>query len=111
MLGMDCLLTAVIIYLLSDSFGSLIWAYLGLYTDPQMLKLGQRIEVPVGYAHFADPLSPPHSFVERPYNIVQWTDMPRGWALWGLRATAARPRGRPEALAPDPRTLGDDGRA
>jgi len=60
MLGMDCLLTAVIIYLLSDSFGSLIWAYLGLYTDPQMLKLGQRIEVPVGYAHFADPLSRPH---------------------------------------------------
>lgn len=76
--GLDRLLTAVMIYLGTDSFGSSLWAYPGVYLDPPTLEPGQRIEVPVGLVACKDPLVPvpPRSFVERVYNIVRWTDMP-----------------------------------
>jgi hypothetical protein len=68
---MNRLLTAVIIYLLSDSFGSSIWAYLGLYTDPRdsnraadrasgRLRAIRRLPLPV----------PPRSFVEQTSNTM-----------------------------------------
>ena len=36
--------------------------------------------MPTGFAAFPDPvfLPPPRSFAEKTYNIVHWTDMPRG---------------------------------
>jgi len=45
-----------------------------------MLPAGTRIQVPTGVAAFPDPvfLPPPRSFTEKTYNIVHWTDMPRG---------------------------------
>jgi pimeloyl-ACP methyl ester carboxylesterase len=45
-----------------------------------MLPAGTRIQVPTGVAAFPDPvfLPPPRSFAEKTYNIVHWTDMPRG---------------------------------
>lgn len=78
MFGLDRLLTAVMIYLVSDSFDTSIWTYPGVYLDPPTLELGQRVEVPVGLVACGDPLVPvpPRSFVERVYNIVQWTDAP-----------------------------------
>ena len=76
--GMDRLLTAVMIYLVTDSFDTSIWAYPGVYLDPPTLEPGQRVEVPVGVVACADPLVPvpPRSFVERAYNVARWTDMP-----------------------------------
>jgi microsomal epoxide hydrolase len=76
--GMDRILTAVMVYLVTDSFGSSLWAYPGVYLDPPTLEPGQRVEVPVGLVACADPLVPvpPRSFVERAYNVVSWTDMP-----------------------------------
>jgi len=76
--GMDRLLTAIMIYLVTDSFDTSIWAYPGVYLDPPTLEPGQRVEVPVGLVACADPLVPvpPRSFVERAYNAVRWTDMP-----------------------------------
>lgn len=76
--GLDRLLTAVMIYLVTDSFDTSIWAYPGIYLDPPTLELGQRVDVPVGIVACGDPLVPvpPRSFVERAYNIVQWTDAP-----------------------------------
>jgi microsomal epoxide hydrolase len=76
--GMDRLLTAVMIYLITDSFDTSIWAYPGLYLDPPTLELGQRVEAPTALVACADPLVPvpPRSFVERTYNVVRWTDMP-----------------------------------
>ncbi|RUX99727.1 epoxide hydrolase, partial [Mesorhizobium sp. M2A.F.Ca.ET.040.01.1.1] len=45
-----------------------------------MLPAGTRIQVPTGVAALPDPvfLPPPRSFAEKTYNIVHWTDMPRG---------------------------------
>jgi pimeloyl-ACP methyl ester carboxylesterase len=76
--GLDRLLTAVMIYLVTDSFASSLWAYPGVYLDPPTLESGQRVEVPVGLVACKDPLVPvpPRSFVERVYNIVRWTDLP-----------------------------------
>jgi microsomal epoxide hydrolase len=76
--GMDRLLTAVMIYLVTDSFDTSIWAYPGVYLDPPTLGPGQRVEAPVGVVACADPLVPipPRSFVERAYNVARWTDMP-----------------------------------
>ena len=76
--GMDRLLTAVTIYLVTDSFDTSIWAYPGVYLDPPTLEPGQRVEAPVGIVACADPLVPvpPRSFVERAYNVARWTDMP-----------------------------------
>ena len=38
------------------------------------------LQVPTGFAAFPDPVfsPPPRSFAEKTYNIVHWTDMPRG---------------------------------
>lgn len=76
--GTDRLLTAVMVYLVTDSFDTSIWAYPGLYLDPPTLEPGQRVEAPVGIVACADPLVPvpPRSFVERAYDVVRWTDMP-----------------------------------
>ena len=76
--GMDRLLTAVMVYLVTDSFDTSLWAYPGVYLDPPTLDPGQRVEVPVGLVACADPLVPvpPRSFVERAYNVARWTDMP-----------------------------------
>jgi microsomal epoxide hydrolase len=76
--GLDRLLTAVMIYLVTDAFGGSLWAYPGVYLDPPTLEPGQRVEVPVALAACKDPLVPvpPRRFVERAYNIVQWTDLP-----------------------------------
>ena len=50
-----------------------------VYLDLPTLEPGQRVEAPVGVVACADPLLvpvPPRSFVERAYNVVQWTGMP-----------------------------------
>jgi len=75
---LDRLLTAVMIYLVTDSFDTSIWAYPGVYLDPPTLEAGHRVEAPVGIVACADPLVPvpPRSFVERAYNVARWTDMP-----------------------------------
>ena len=42
---------------------------------------GERCETPTAFANFpGEPLyqAPPRSFAERAYNIIRWTDMPRG---------------------------------
>jgi pimeloyl-ACP methyl ester carboxylesterase len=75
---LDRLLTAVMIYLVTDSVGSTLWAYPGVYLDPPTLEPGQRVEAPVGFMACHDPLVPvpPRRFIERVYNLVQWTDLP-----------------------------------
>jgi microsomal epoxide hydrolase len=42
---------------------------------------GERCETPTAFANFpGEPLytAPPRSFAERAYNIVRWSEMPRG---------------------------------
>jgi microsomal epoxide hydrolase len=84
---MDTLLDTIMIYLSTRSFLSATWIYRGMaleggFTIPE----GRRIEVPTGVASFPhDNLAfPPRAMVERGYNVVHWTDMPRGGHFAGL---------------------------
>jgi epoxide hydrolase len=75
----DQLLTNVMIYLVTDTAGTAVWFYRGSMDDPQMAR--GKITVPTGYAAFPKEmtnLAPPRSALERDFNLVQYTKMPKG---------------------------------
>ena len=80
--GKDHLITNVMIYVMTESFATGAWYYRGLVEEGGLaFKPGERCETPTAFANFpGDRLysAPPRSFAERAYNIVRWTDMPRG---------------------------------
>ena len=51
------------------------WDGKGLWT-----RHGTRVQAPMGVAAFPDPvfLPSPRSFVEKTYDVVHWTEMPKG---------------------------------
>jgi microsomal epoxide hydrolase len=75
------------IYLTTRSFLSATWIYRGMFLEGGFsMPEGRRIEVPTGVAAFPHDLLafPPRAMVERGYNVVHWTDMPRGGHFAGL---------------------------
>ena len=80
--GMDHLVTNVMLYVMTDSFASSLWFYNGMIREGgPMMPAGLRCETRTAYAAFpGDSLlpTPPRSRVELVYNLVRWTDMPRG---------------------------------
>ena len=80
--SLDQLLTNIMIYVMSGAFTTSVWYYRGLIEEGGAeLSPGQRIEVPTGFANFPGEAlysAPPRSYAERAYNIVRWTDLPRG---------------------------------
>ncbi|QJU58246.1 alpha/beta fold hydrolase [Sphingomonas sp. AP4-R1] len=75
------LLTNIMLYLAPASFVTSTWMYHGKRLEgSQEFPAGTRIHAPTGVAAFPDPVfvPPPRSYVEKTYNIVHWTDMPRG---------------------------------
>ena len=58
------------------------WYYRALIEEGGVnLAEGQRCETPTTFANFPGEAlyqAPPRSFAERAYNIVRWTDLPRG---------------------------------
>jgi microsomal epoxide hydrolase len=78
----DRLLTNIMLYVMTGSFTTGAWYYRGLVEEGGLaFEPGERVETPTGFANFpGEPLysAPPRSFAERAYNIVRWTDMPRG---------------------------------
>jgi microsomal epoxide hydrolase len=70
------------IYIITKTFNTASWIYYareeegGRIICPQ----GGRVEVPVGCALFPEEMAswPPKSYVERLYNVIQWTEMERG---------------------------------
>jgi pimeloyl-ACP methyl ester carboxylesterase len=80
--GKDRLLTNIMLYVMTDSFATGAWYYRGLVEEGGLaFQPGERLETPTAFANFpGEPLyqAPPRSFAERAYNIVRWTDMPRG---------------------------------
>lgn len=80
--GRDALLTNIMLYVMTDSFATGAWYYRGLVEEDGLaFQPGQRCETPTAFANFpGEPLyqAPPRSFAERAYNIVRWTEMPRG---------------------------------
>ena len=77
----DTMLTNIMIYLTTRSFNTATWIYKGLFEEGGFtIPDGRRIEVPVGVAAFPKDLLafPPRAMVERGYNVVRYTRMPRG---------------------------------
>ena len=97
----DSLLTNIMVYLVTRTFNTASWIYYGRREEGGRFLPpgGKRIEVPTAAALFpAELLSwPPRSYVERPYNITQWTEMPRGGHFAALE--------QPDLLIEDVRTF------
>jgi pimeloyl-ACP methyl ester carboxylesterase len=76
------LLTNIMIYVMTDSFATGAWYYRGLVEEGGLaFQPGEKCETPTAFANFpGEPLysAPPRSFAERAYNVVRWSDMPRG---------------------------------
>ncbi len=86
----DDLLTNVMIYLAQDTFVTSTWLYRGFSEKVRDLPIakGARVEIPTGVAAFPDPAfpPPPRSIGEKTYNIIHWTDMPRGGHFAAMEA-------------------------
>jgi len=79
--AMDMMLTNIMIYLTTRSFLTATWIYRGMFLEGGFtIPDGSRIEKPTGVAAFPRDLLafPPRPMVERGYNVVHWTAMPRG---------------------------------
>ena len=78
----DALLTNIMVYLVTRTFDTASWIYFGRREEGGRVLSpeGRRVEVPTACALFPEELLswPPRSYVERVYNVAQWTEMPRG---------------------------------
>ena len=78
----DELLTNIMVYIVTRTFNTASWIYYGRREEGGRLLSpeGKRVEVPTACALFPAELLawPPRSYVERIYNVTQWTKMPRG---------------------------------
>ncbi len=77
----DELLTNIMLYLAPSSVVTSTWIYHGKRLEgSQTFPERTRIQVPTGVAAFPDPvfLPLPRSFAENTYNIVHWSEMPKG---------------------------------
>jgi pimeloyl-ACP methyl ester carboxylesterase len=97
----DELLTVVSLYWFTRSMPSAIRLYYAMRKNPLKFTRGQRVVVPVAIARFPKELpTPPRSYVERGYNVVRWTEFPRGGHFAALEQT--------DALAADIRAFTDN---
>ncbi|HEX2561464.1 epoxide hydrolase family protein [Phenylobacterium sp.] len=80
--GRERLLTNIMIYVMTGSFTTGAWYYRGLLEEGRLaFEAGERVETPTAFANYpGEPLykAPPRSFAERAYNIVRWSEMPKG---------------------------------
>jgi pimeloyl-ACP methyl ester carboxylesterase len=81
------LLTHIMLYIAPSSFVTATWLYHGKRLEGSgKFPAGTYIKVPTGIAAFPDPVfvPPPRSFAEKTYNVVHWSDMPKGghFAAW-----------------------------
>ncbi len=78
----DSMLTNIMVYLVTGTFNTASWIYYGRREEGGRLlsEEDKRVEVPTAAALFpAEMLAwPPRSYVERLYNITQWSEMPQG---------------------------------
>lgn len=86
----DTLLTNIMVYLVTRTFNTASWIYYGRREEGGRILSpdGRRVEVPTAAALYPKELLawPPRSYVERVYNIVRWTEMPRGGHFAALEA-------------------------
>jgi pimeloyl-ACP methyl ester carboxylesterase len=75
----DQLLTNIMLYLVSGTAGSAVWIYRGNADEPPAPRA--KLAVPAGFAAFPKEMPiflPPKRFLERDFNLVHYTRMPRG---------------------------------
>ena len=94
----DELLTNLSLYWYTQSIGSAIQMYWENRLQPLRFAAGQRVLPPVAFAHFPKEINhPPRVWLERVFNVAQWTDMPRGGHFAAME--------EPELLAADIRSF------
>ena len=79
----DQLLTNVMIYVMTGSFTTGVWYYRGRAEEAAAgaSTNGKRCETPTAFANFPGEAlynPPPRSWAERAYNVVRWSEQPRG---------------------------------
>ncbi|MDA7576850.1 epoxide hydrolase [Candidatus Pelagibacter sp.] len=78
----DTLLANIMIYVLTKTFDTSTWIYFGRREEGGRFfpKDFKKIEIPTAVALFPAEMSewPPKSYVERIFNLKQWTEMPAG---------------------------------
>jgi microsomal epoxide hydrolase len=78
----DILLANIMVYIVTKSFNTASWIYYGRREEGGRFfpKDFHRIEIPTAVAIFPAEMSEwaPRSYVERIFNIKQWTEMPSG---------------------------------
>jgi microsomal epoxide hydrolase len=77
----DQLLTNVMIYLVTDTAATAVWIYRGAADDRPATPPRGKVAVPTGFASFPGEmpaLNPPRSILDRNFNLVHYTKMPRG---------------------------------
>jgi pimeloyl-ACP methyl ester carboxylesterase len=85
----DDLLTNVMLYWVSGAIGSSFWPYYSRARTGWPLPAEQPISVPTAYQSFPkDILHPPRVLAERAFNIVRWTEAPRGGHFAALEEPA-----------------------
>lgn len=79
--SMDDLLDEIMLYLITDSFNTASWLYVGEYEEASNeLEAGQRIETPTAILTLPDPVFPmlPRSIAKRSHNVVCYTIATKG---------------------------------
>jgi pimeloyl-ACP methyl ester carboxylesterase len=80
--GGEFLFTLLTLYWVTGSMATAVRDYYDNAWFPSLPDADRRIETPAAFAvfsqYFAGEPEPPRSFVERLYNVVRWTEMPRG---------------------------------
>ena len=78
----DTLLANIMVYVVTKTFNTASWIYYGRREEGGRFfpKDFKKIEIPTAAAIFPAEMSewPPKSYVDRLFNITQWTEMPRG---------------------------------
>ena len=96
--SLDALLTDISIYWFGDSLNASLRLYKENRRQPLVFAPGERVIPPLGMAVFPHELMlPPRSWVERVFDVRQWTRMPAGGHFAALE--------QPERLAADIRAF------
>ena len=78
----DALLANIMVYIVTKTFNTASWIYYGRREEGGRFfpKDFKKIEIPTAAAIFPAEMSewPPKSYVDRIFNITQWTEMPSG---------------------------------
>ena len=94
----DEILTHVTLYWVTETISSSVRLYAEAGAVPLRFPAGERVPAPCGVARFAlEAPMPPRDWVERAYDVVRWTDFPRGGHFAAME--------EPELLAGDVRAF------